>query len=94
MIDLAIARRNAVPPQQIGVTISSVERIKQIIKMVERVDDSVDEISFERNQDGSGVLILAVEPDRAKMVSEMIHSMKGVTAVEIISPLYWKQRQK
>ena len=93
-IDLAIARRNAVPPQQIGVTITSVERIKQIIKMVERVDDSVDEISFERNQDGSGVLILAVEPERAKMVSEMIHSMKGVTTVEIISPLYWKQRQK
>ena len=62
--------------------------------MVERVDDTVDEISFERNPDGSGVLILAVEPERSKMVSEMIHSMKGVAEVEIISPLYWKQRNK
>ena len=93
-VDLAIARRNAIVPQQIGVTITSVERIRQIIKMVERVDDTVDEISFERNPDGSGVLILAVEPERSKMVSEMIHSMKGVADVEIISPLYWKQRNK
>jgi len=91
-VDLAIARRTAIAPQQIGVTINHVDRIRQIIKMVERVDDSVDEISFERNPDGTGVLVLAVEPDRAKMISEMIQSMKGVADVEIISPLYWKRR--
>jgi putative Mg2+ transporter-C (MgtC) family protein len=93
-VDMAIARRTAVAPQQIGVTIAHADRIRQIVKMVERVDDSVDEISFERNPDGTGVLVIAVEPDRAKMISEMIQTMKGVSAVEIISPLYWKQRQR
>lgn len=91
-IDLAIARRTAIAPQQIGVTITHVDRINQIIKMVERVDDSVDEISFERGPDGTGVLVIAVEPDRAKMIAGMIESMKGVVNVEIISPLYWKKR--
>ena len=38
-----------------------------------------------------GVLVIAVEPDRAKMISEMVQSMKGVADVEIISPLYWKK---
>ena len=90
-VDQAVARRTAIAPQQIGVTIDHVDRIKQIIKMVERVDDSVDEISFERNKDGTGVLVLAVEPERAKMISEMIQSMKGVSEVEIMSPLYWKR---
>lgn len=91
-IDRAVARRTANAPQQIGVTIDHVDRVKQVIKLVERVDDTVDEISFERNPDGTGVLVIAVEPDRAKMVSEMVQSMKGVSAVEIISPLYWKRR--
>jgi putative Mg2+ transporter-C (MgtC) family protein len=90
-VDQAVARRTAIAPQQLGVTINHVDRIKQIIKMVERVDNSVDEISFESNPDGTGVLVIAVEPDRAKMISEMIHSMKGVSDVEIISPLYWKR---
>jgi len=91
-IDIAIARRTAIAPQQIGVTIDHVDRIKQVIKMVERVDDSVDEISFERTPDGTGVLVIAVEPDRTKMISEMVQSMKGVTKVEVMSPLYWKRR--
>jgi putative Mg2+ transporter-C (MgtC) family protein len=91
-IDMIIARRIAITPDQIAVTIDNVARIKQVIKLVERIDDSVDEISFDRNTDGTGVLVIAVEPDRAKMISEMIQSMKGVTEVEIISPLYWKQR--
>jgi putative Mg2+ transporter-C (MgtC) family protein len=91
-VDQAVARRTAIAPQQLGVTINHVDRIKQIIKMVERVDNSVDEISFESNPDGTGVLVIAVEPERAKMVSEMIHSMKGVSEVEIMSPLYWKRR--
>jgi putative Mg2+ transporter-C (MgtC) family protein len=91
-VDQAVARRTAIAPQQLGVTINHVDRIKQIIKMVERVDKSVDEISFESNPDGTGVLVIAVEPERAKMVSEMIHSMKGVSEVEIMSPLYWKRR--
>ena len=90
-VDQAVARRTAIAPQQLGVTINHVDRIKQIIKMVERVDNSVDEISFESNPDGTGVLVIAVEPDRAKMISEMIQSMKGVSDVEIISPLYWKR---
>jgi hypothetical protein len=47
----------------------------------------VDEISFERSPGGAGILVIAVEPDRAKMISEMVQSMKGVSAVEIISPL-------
>jgi putative Mg2+ transporter-C (MgtC) family protein len=93
-VDLAIARRTAIAPQQIGVTIDNVDRIKQVIKMVERVDDSVDEISFERSRDGTGILVIAVEPERSKMISEMIQSMKGVSKVEIISPLYWKRRGK
>jgi putative Mg2+ transporter-C (MgtC) family protein len=90
-VDQAVARRTAIAPQQLGVTINHVDRIKQIIKMVERVDNSVDEISFESNPDGTGVLVIAVEPERAKMVSEMIQSMKGVSEVEIMSPLYWKR---
>lgn len=93
-VDMVIARRIAITPDQIAVTIDSVTRIKQVIKLVERIDDSVDEISFERNPDGTGVLVIAVEPDRAKMISEMIQSMKGVAEVEIISPLYWKQRHQ
>jgi len=93
-VDQAVARRTAIAPQQIGVTIGSVERIKQIIKMVERVDPTVEEISFEASDDGSGVLVIAVEPERSKMISEMIQSMKGVSKVEIISPLYWKRRGK
>jgi putative Mg2+ transporter-C (MgtC) family protein len=93
-VDMVIARRIAITPDQIAVTIDNVARIKQVIKLVERIDDSVDEISFERNPDGTGVLVIAVEPDRAKMISEMIQSMKGVAEVEIISPLYWKQRHQ
>ena len=91
-VDRAVARRTAVAPQQLGVTVNHVDRIKQVVKMVERVDSSVDEISFEGNPDGTGVLIIAVEPERAKMISEMVQSMKGVSDVEIISPLYWKRR--
>jgi len=91
-VDQAVARRTAVAPQQLGVTVDHVDRVKQVVKMVERVDRTVDEISFERNPDGSGVLIIAVEPDRAKMISEMVQSMKGIAEVEIISPLYWKRR--
>ncbi len=90
-IDQAVARRTAVAPQQLGVTVNHVDRIKQVIKMVERVDSSVQEISFEGNPDGTGVLVIAVEPERTKMISEMVQSMKGVTEVEIISPLYWKR---
>lgn len=90
-IDVAIAKRTAIAPQQIGVTIDHVERIKQVVKMVERVDDTVDEISFERNPDGTGILVIAVERDRAKMISEMVQSMKGVSSVEVLSPLYWKR---
>jgi len=90
-IDIIIARRIAITPDQIAVTIDNVARIKQVIKLVERIDDSVDEISFERNPDGTGVLVIAVEPDRTKMISEVIQSMKGVAEVEIISPLYWKK---
>jgi len=86
-IDMVIARRTAIAPQQIGITIDHVDRIKQVIKMVARLDDSVDEISFERSPGGAGILVIAVEPDRAKMISEMVQSMKGVSAVEIISPL-------
>jgi len=85
-IDMVIARRTAIAPQQIGITIDHVDRIKQVIKMVARLDDSVDEISFERSPGGAGILVIAVEPDRAKMISEMVQSMKGVSAVEIISP--------
>ena len=91
-VDQAVARRTAIAPQQLGVTVDHVERVKQVIKMVERVDHSVDEISFERNPDGTGMLVIAVEPERAKMVSEMVQSMKGIAEVEIISPLYWKRR--
>ncbi len=91
-VDQAVARRTAVAPQQLGVTVNHVDRVKQVIKMVERVDHSVDEISFESNPDGTGVLVIAVEPERAKMVSEMVQSMKGISEVEIISPLYWKRR--
>ena len=91
-VDIAIARRNAVAPQQIGVTVDHVDRIKQVIKMVERVDHTVDEISFERHTDGTGVLVIAVEPERTKMISEMVQSMKGIREVEVISPLYWKKR--
>jgi len=90
-IDIIIARRIAITPDQIAVTIDNVARIKQVIKLAERIDDSVDEISFERNPDGTGVLVIAVEPDRTKMISEVIQSMKGVAEVEIISPLYWKK---
>lgn len=90
-VDQAVARRTAIAPQQIGVTVDHVDRIKQVIKMVERVDHSVDEISFESNPDGTGILVIAVEPERSKMVSEMVHSMKGVTDVEVMSPLYWKR---
>lgn len=91
-IDQAVARRTAIAPQQLGVTVDHVDRVKQVVKMVERVDRTVDEISFERNPDGTGVLVIAVEPDRAKMISEMVQSMKGIAEVEIISPLYWKRR--
>ena len=91
-VDQAVARRTAIAPQQLGVTVDHVYRVKQVVKMVERVDHSVDEISFERNPDGTGVLVIAVEPERAKMVSEMVQSMKGISEVEIISPLYWKRR--
>ncbi len=91
-VDQAVARRTAIAPQQLGVTVDHVDRVKQVVKMVERVDRTVDEISFERNPDGTGVLVIAVEPDRAKMISEMVQSMKGVADVEIISPLYWKRR--
>jgi putative Mg2+ transporter-C (MgtC) family protein len=91
-VDQAVARRTAIAPQQLGVTVDHVERVKQVIKMVERVDHSVDEISFEGNPDGTGMLVIAVEPERAKMVSEMVQSMKGIAEVEIISPLYWKRR--
>ena len=91
-VDQAVARRTAIAPQQIGVTVNHIDRIKQVIKMVERVDRTVDEISFEGNPDGTGVLVIAVEPERAKMISEMVHSMKGVSEVEIMSPLYWKRR--
>ena len=91
-VDQAVARRTAIAPQQIGVTVDHVDRVKQVVKMVERVDHSVDEISFERNPDGTGILVIAVEPERAKMVSEMVQSMKGISEVEIISPLYWKRR--
>lgn len=91
-IDQAVARRTAIAPQQLGVTVDHVDRVKQVVKMVERVDHTVDEISFERNPDGTGVLVIAVEPDRAKMISEMVQSMKGIAEVEIISPLYWKRR--
>jgi len=90
-IDIIIARRIAITPDQIAVTIDNVARIKQVIKLVERIDDSVDEISFERNPDGTGILVIAVEPDRTKMISEVIQSMKGVAEVEIINPLYWKR---
>ena len=91
-VDQAVARRTAIAPQQLGVIVDHVDRIKQVIKMVERVDHSVDEISFESNPDGTGILVIAVEPERAKMVSEMVQSMKGIKEVEIISPLYWKKR--
>jgi putative Mg2+ transporter-C (MgtC) family protein len=91
-IDKAVARRTAVVPQQLGITLNHVDRIKQVIKMVERVDNTVDEISFESNPDGTGVLVIAIDPERTKMISEMLQSMKGVAEVEIISPLYWKRR--
>jgi putative Mg2+ transporter-C (MgtC) family protein len=90
-IDQAVARRTAIVPQQLGITVNHVDRIKQVIKMVERVDHTVDEISFESNPDGSGVLVIAIDPERTKMISEMVQSMKGIKEVEVISPLYWKR---
>ncbi len=85
-IDLAVAHRTAVPPQQLALTVDHVDRIKQIVKMAERVDPTVDEISFERRAGGEGVLTIAVEAERARMIAEMLQSMKGVASVESVSP--------
>ena len=45
-----------IPGDGIGPSImeAAVNRVKQVVKMVERVDRTVDEISFERNPDGTG----------------------------------------
>ncbi len=92
-IDLAVARRTVATPAQLAVGIDRVDRIAQISKMADRMHHTIDEIDFERRADGSGVLTIAVDADRAQMITEMLQSMKGVIHVERVTREQGRRRR-
>ncbi len=93
VIDNAVARRLSHAPKHVEVTLESPVRLSSITKFTERIDVTVGHLGFERSSEGGGVLTLAVHPDRAEMVAEMLSSLKGVSSCRVV-PAVERRRLK
>jgi len=92
--DEVVARRKQRMPDQIEITIDNTKHLESVLKFARRIDESVQQLSFKRIGDQSGVLIISVQTETAGMLCEMLSSHKGISSAERLRPLYWERPGK
>lgn len=90
----AVNRRRARAPDQIDIDIDPVKHLPSIRNTLLELDPTIEELSFARTGGSSGRLRIAVDSDRSPMIVEMASSLKGVSAAQLVSPLYWQHRKR
>ncbi len=87
-VDAAVARRLARPRPSLRIHLVSANALSGVLKFVRKLDADATQVDFQRGSDDKCAVIVAVDPDQAEMISEMLAVHKGVQEVETLNVLY------
>lgn len=86
--DAAVARRTARARTTLRIHLSEPGFLAGVIKFARKLDEDVIQVDFKRLDEKRCTVVLAVDPDDAAMISEMIAVHKGVDRVERLEAVY------
>jgi putative Mg2+ transporter-C (MgtC) family protein len=86
--DAAVARRLAQPRPTLRIHLTSAGALNSVVKFIRKLDQDATQVDFQRGDDGQCFVVIAVDSDRADMVSEMISVHKSVDRVEKLNVLH------
>lgn len=93
-VDAWVDRQMATTPKHVEVQIESIDRLRTVKRLLERVEVPSEQLGFERSSTGGGTLTLAVHPSQATMAVEVLSVAKGVLSCREVPALEMRRFQQ
>lgn len=93
-LDAAVRRRRVKVQRRLEVHVGDVSKLEKLLDFIQRVDPDAEQVDFQRTGKSDGVLVVTCNEDEVAKVADMVASLKSVTKVQELSPLYWRQRPR
>lgn len=91
--DAAVARRTSRARSTLRIHLERPGVLSGVVKFARKLDGDAMQIDFKRLDDERCTVVLAVDPDGASMISEMLSVHKGVERVEMLNALFRPPRE-
>ena len=87
-VDAAVARRLARPRPSLRIHLANPEALTGVTKFLGKLDEDFTKLEFQRKDDGTCSVVVAVDADEVGMILEMISAHKSVERVEKLNVLH------